>query len=261
MICKYTAADHRIYAFLNEVDPKFHGFFDAILTDENDPAHDVKLDRLAESVLEHSRSDNDWIVFIDGDAFPVKSVVAEIARLLEQHPLIAIQRLENDGEQHAHPSFCVTTVGFWRSYQPSWRRGFTWISRQGKPVTDVGGDLLRVLEEHAIPWKPLHRTNSVNLHPVCFGIYGDLVYHHGTGFRPGIIVRQDHVDLVEPIRRWDGRLLLRLLPMRCKMPVRKSFLHPQGRMLLRLARRNRRLHAKVYTQLITDADACISGLR
>jgi hypothetical protein len=31
----------------------------------------------------------------------------------------------------------------------------------------------------------LTRTNTVDLHPVWFAIYGDVVYHHGAGFRTG----------------------------------------------------------------------------
>jgi len=32
-------------------------------------------------------------------------------------------------------------------------------------------------------WYPLLRSNGRNLHPIWFGIYGDIIYHHGAGFR------------------------------------------------------------------------------
>ena len=47
----------------------------------------------------------------------------------------------------------------------------------------MGGNLLGLLEERGIDWYPLLRTNKVNPHPLQFGVYGDLVYHHGGGFR------------------------------------------------------------------------------
>ena len=33
------------------------------------------------------------------------------------------------------------------------------------------------------PWVQLLRTNGSALHPMFFGIYGNVVYHHGAGFR------------------------------------------------------------------------------
>ncbi len=65
-------------------------------------------------------------------------------------------------------------------------------------VTDVGGNLLALLDSTGIKWYPLRRMNNVNLHAVFFGLYGDrthgsLVYHHGAGFREGL----SRVDFVQ----------------------------------------------------------------
>ena len=40
------------------------------------------------------------------------------------------------------------------------------------------GGVVHWLEENNIKWHPPERTNKVNLHPLYFGIYDDLVYHH-----------------------------------------------------------------------------------
>jgi hypothetical protein len=50
-------------------------------------------------------------------------------------------------------------------------------------VSDVGGNLLRELELTKTPWVEVLRSNRKNLDPIFFGIYGDIVYHHGAGFR------------------------------------------------------------------------------
>ena len=42
---------------------------------------------------------------------------------------------------------------------------------------------MRALERSGDSWTPLLRSNRVNLHPLWFGIYGKIVYHHGAGFR------------------------------------------------------------------------------
>jgi hypothetical protein len=72
-------------------------------------------------------------------------------------------------------------------------------------VTDVGGNLLGALEERGVEWEPILRTNRRNLHPLWFGVYGDLVYHHGGGFRRRPISRVD-AALVHRRRlgRWPG---------------------------------------------------------
>ena len=57
---------------------------------------------------------------------------------------------------------------------------------QGVKVRDAGGELLRKLTERNIDWFTLLRSNKKNLHPLWFGIYGNLIYHHGGGFRDTI---------------------------------------------------------------------------
>ena len=48
---------------------------------------------------------------------------------------------------------------------------------------DVGGFLLQYLKNKKIKWKKLTRTKSLDKHPELYGVYGDLVYHHGAGYR------------------------------------------------------------------------------
>ncbi|HLF62821.1 MAG TPA: hypothetical protein VI603_03675 [Saprospiraceae bacterium] len=261
MIRKHTSGEYKIYGFLNGINPMYCRFFDVVRSDSSDPRHDVKLDLLAEMVIAESKNDDDWMVFMDGDTFPVAPLDVTLRQYLVQYQLVAIQRLENEGEQHAHPAFCVTTTGFWRSYKPSWRKGYTWKTPQGESMTDVGGELLRVIEQNHIPWKPLQRSNKLNIHPVLFGIYGDLVYHHGMGFRSEEVIRRDYMMYVQPIRRWDGRVLLRLVPQRWKMRVRKSILHPQGRMLRQLFRLYNTLNRHVYAELMADPEQFIASLK
>jgi hypothetical protein len=102
----------------------------------------------------------------------------------------------------------VTTVGFWSEIGGDWRRGHEWTSSTGYHVTDVGGNLLGILTESAIPWRPLLRTNRFDLDPLWFAIYGDVVYHHGAGFRPPLARR---VDL-------QGRQVVRSAPARARTP-------------------------------------------
>lgn len=195
-------ADHRVYASLNGIDPSFdREFFYAA---DLEGGHADKLNALAAVVAEHADPD-DLLMFLDGDAFPIAPIGPAV---LGDTALAAVRRDENLGDRQPHPSFCLTTVGFWSEIGGDWRRGYEWTSSTGDHVTDVGGNLLGILTESAIPWRPLLRTNRLDLDPLWFAIYGDVVYHHGAGFRPPLARR---VDL-------QGRQVVRSAPARARTP-------------------------------------------
>jgi hypothetical protein len=171
----------RVYAWIDEgMRSQADKFFYA--TDVQVDRHELKLTLLGDLVA-HAAGDDESIMFIDGDAFPIAPIGPFLRDKLDRYPLVAIRRDENNGDPQPHPSFCVTTAGFWRGLPGDWRRGHTWTNPQGKQVTDVGGNLLGLLEDRGIDWYPVLRSNKVNPHPLQFGVYEDLVYHHGGGFR------------------------------------------------------------------------------
>jgi|HubBroStandDraft_1064217.scaffolds.fasta_scaffold145304_2 hypothetical protein len=192
---RHISVPYRVYAFLNEIPEanraKFH--YSSV---EPIREHAVKLNILADAILS-SADDGDLIMFLDGDAFPIADVMPLLAEKLAAHPLVAVQRLENNGDRQPHPCFCVTTAGFWKSIGGDWREGYTWADWAGRQVTDVGGNLLGILERGKIEWCPLLRSNRTNLHPLWFGIYGGVVYHHGAGFRQDKLSRADLAALAE----------------------------------------------------------------
>jgi hypothetical protein len=176
---RHLPRPHRVYASLNGIDPlwsdQFHYASDLPGT------HAEKLNELARTAKNYGEArDDDLLLFIDGDAFPIAPVRSS---LLDGKNLAAVRRDENGLDPQPHPCFCLTTVGFWFEIEGDWRPGYSWTNAAGLPVTDVGGNLLGQVTERGIPWTPLLRTNRVDLDPLWFGIYGDVVYHHGAGFR------------------------------------------------------------------------------
>jgi hypothetical protein len=200
---------YKVYAWLDqELRGRADEFFYA--TDVPVERHELKLTLLGDLVA-HAADPDDVIIFIDGDAFPVAPIMPFLKSKLERYPLVAVRRDENNGDRQPHPSFCATTAGFWRELPGDWRRGYTWLNPQGKEVTDVGGNLLGLLEDAGIEWYPMLRTNKVNPHPLQFGVYEDLVYHHGGGFRltaGGRLWRASVEDRLNATLR--GRLAARL---------------------------------------------------
>jgi hypothetical protein len=172
----------RVFANLEGIAPAYDRCFDDVT--RSDATHPDKLNALADEVSAVAEP-SDLIVFLDGDAFPVRPWDGWLRSLLSEHPIAAVRRDENGGDLQPHPCFCVTTVGFWNEIGGSWRPA-GWVTPGGAEVHDVGGALLATLTERSIAWRPILRSNAVNVHPVLYGVYEQHVYHHGAGFRPPI---------------------------------------------------------------------------
>ena len=143
--------------------------------------HADKLNYLARLVCEEA-GDDDIIVFLDGDAFPIAPVAKYLTDTLRTHPFLAVQRLENAGDTHPHPSFAATTVGFWKKINGDWSVA-PYINSQGTEVADTGGALFNNFAANHVAWHAMLRSNKRNPHPLWFGVYDDVVYHHGAGYR------------------------------------------------------------------------------
>jgi hypothetical protein len=178
----------RVFAALHGIDrsdwKKFHFAADI------GGSHPEKLNALADIVIAQS-DPSDTLLFIDGDAFPVRPISAWMKSTLEEYPLAAVRRDENDGDIEPHPSFSFTTSGFWKEISGDWREGGTWTNSLGRTTTCPGGNLLYILAERNTEWLPLLRTNTDNPHPLWYAVYGHHAYHHGAGFRP----RYSRMDL------------------------------------------------------------------
>lgn len=183
---KYTHNQFKLYSYFTDVnkDNFQNEFF--FYSDTDDDDHARKLNKLADIAISHATSDHDLLVFIDSDAFRIIDWEHFINEKLKEFELIAIRRDENFGDVQPHPCFCVTTVGLWKRIRGDWGKGYSWINLSGNRVTDVGGNLLGKLREFQIPWHPLTRSHTTRLHPLWFGIYGNLIYHHGAGSRDAV---------------------------------------------------------------------------
>ncbi len=177
---RFVNAPYRVYASLN-------GISDPSKSDRFHFAQDVpgehweKLDTLAKQVVADAEP-SDILIFIDGDAFPIQPIQPWLDEALTQYPLTAVQRVENCGDLRAHPCFCATTVGFWNEYGCEWTPA-EWMGSTGTNFTDAGGTLANIMAANDVKWLPIRRTNTRDIHPLWFGVYGHRLYHHGAGFR------------------------------------------------------------------------------
>jgi hypothetical protein len=130
--------------------------------------HIRSLGNLMELLDQAAPQKYDLVAEFDSDAFPITpDWTSKVLEYLEQkYMFVAVQRLENPFRQrlNPHPSFCA------------WRYGtfyVDWHQWAGNPYIKAG--------THR--WKPLHRTNKVDLHRQMYAIYDDMIYHHGGGSR------------------------------------------------------------------------------
>ena len=246
-----VGAPYRLYASLEGVDAHWQGAFDESWWDEGD--HAPKLNALAQRIAERA-DPSDRLIFLDGDAFPVRPLTPRIDELLGEMPLAAVRRDENLGDRQPHPCFCATSVGFWTELGGDWREG-SWTNAAGALVTDVGGRLLAQLEGRGVAWHPLLRSNRNNVHPLWCAVYGDLVYHHGAGFRrPLSRVDRDKLgpEPKRPTPVASGSRLARAVRQRI---LNRRYLRELGRYRERedaLARSNAALMAEVVRQVESD---------
>jgi hypothetical protein len=256
---RFADEELRVYAFLNGNGPRRHAdrFFYA--TSEPIRAHAYKLNLLADVIRFAAPDPNDILLFLDGDAFPLAPLGATLRPRLAERPLVAVRRDENNGSPFPHPCFAATTVGFWHEIGGTWHSGDKqhWSDPAGRPLTDVGANLLTILKERGVSWHPLLRSNTRELHPLHYAVYGDdaepvIVYHHGAGFgaRPGRAFKWEagHTDARASLL---ARALDALPRNDLTRKLRRRY-HPVKRLNEELTRKVKQLDADVFERLRTD---------
>jgi hypothetical protein len=189
---EHISVPFQVWTSLEGIDSSYSVNFDRVL--EQVGPHAGKLNHLAMEIC-HEAEDQDLLMFLDGDAFPIADPMPVIGEALAKAPLVAVRRDEHMRDPQPHPCFCVTTVGAWRSLPGDWSIGYAWYPRpESRGWSDVGANLLRQLELTDTPWVDLLRTNPTSLDPLYFAIYGDVVYHHGSSFRPTTLSGEHQVS-------------------------------------------------------------------
>jgi hypothetical protein len=225
-----------VYACLDGIPETYHQRFAKVV-----PAigtHAAKLNLLAAAICLDAE-DDDLIMFLDGDAFPVVDPLPLVRRALDDTALIAVRRAENDNDPQPHPLFAAMKVSTWNELHGDWSEGHVWKTSRGTLTTDPGANLLYVLEERDIPWTAMLRSNRHNLHPVWFGLYDDVIYHHGAGFRPRRHSRHELAQIPLPLGPY--------VPLSIRRRLRRMKLN-------RLDKQNRQLGESIYAQIKADPE-------
>jgi len=251
---RHLPQPYKVYAFLNHLE-RDHSHRFHYSSDERIREHSTKLNLLADMIAFDADSDDDPLLFLDGDAFPIGDLAPLIADELPEHRLVAIRRDEASDVQ-PHPCFCLTTVGFWRELGGDWRKGgHSWTNAVGREVSDVGARVLKAVDERQVDWKPLLRSNKNNPHPLFFGVYDDLVYHHGAGFRRArggrLMIAESGVHEAEKSLR--ARFLKALPNTKLTRRLRRRF-NPVRRISEELKEQTDELSAEWFRKIESDPE-------
>lgn len=207
----------KVWASLEGIPDQYQNYFETVIPSVGN--HEGKLNLLGAEIAE-SGDPEDLMMFIDGDALIIGDPEPLLQSIGDRCELIAVQRRENLGDVQPHPLFAVMSVQTWRHLPGDWSPGHSWVNDAGERVTDVGGNLLKAITRRNAAWYPVLRSNRRNIHPVWFGVYGDVVYHHGAGFRAA--VSRFDIDRLPVPRHWSrGHKVQRILYSRAKRRMRQ----------------------------------------
>jgi hypothetical protein len=190
---KFTS-DYKVWCFFDEhmdTSPHKHKFnflknHDNIEGISGSYDHATKLDNLFKIVAKDKNTkDDDVVIFLDSDAFPIDNVNEYIEPKLKCYNLAGVSRPENDnGHCCIHPCFTFSTVGFWKKNNLTWH-GVDMNFPIVNPINDTGGLLYQDISKKNIKCYKIYKTkkSSIDVHPAFFSSYGDIAYHHGAGSR------------------------------------------------------------------------------
>ena len=202
---RYTDEPYRVWGCLDHIDrSRFARFHHA---EHRGEGIAEEFDYLAGLIAADPQTrPDDLLVFLHGDTFPIARWAGPVREMLAREPLAGIRRDENLGEPHPHACFTATTVGLWEELGLTWMPGPEWVGTDGQAVTDLGAVLWQQLADAGVGWEPILRSNARDLHPLWYGVYGGIVYHHGAAFRMPIsrvdsAPSRDDPVLLQKVRR------------------------------------------------------------
>ncbi len=200
--------------------------------------HQGKLNLLWHEIDEVA-DDDDLVLFCDSDSFPIADPMPLIRDALTTTDIVAIRR-DEDGDRQPHPAFAIASAATWRAVQCDWGGAYLFRTPWGLEVSDAGSNLLHYIEERAMNWTPLLRSNTVDLHPLWFAVYGGIVYHHGGGSQRYPLSRTE--ERCEFVTHADGSTFQQLLDVPTRLR-RKLRVH-----------RSVRLSRMIYRELADDPE-------
>ena len=157
--------------------------------------HGVQLHHLAQRACDAEAPEDDLLLFLDSDAWPLASFRDYVVPLLDAEDgveLVAVRRSVEGMALWPHPSFAVTTCGAWNrnnhsfSQPPDDEEPAPHTERLTRQIfdhsrgmlchdhykLDTGAPLWRNYNDTSTNWAALDRMNQLDIDPLFYGVYG-----------------------------------------------------------------------------------------
>lgn len=160
--------------FTHVVYPNYNGYFpDSIVLPRGflcgRTAHVQGLNSLLDYFK--TRDDFDYFLLLDSDCFPICDWTNKLLTAMKNFDVAAPARYENL-DTFAHPS-----AFFFK------RKALGNLKFGVNNLNNIIGENYVETSSNVDKFFPLIRTNVINDHPLLFGIYWNIFYHHGAGSR------------------------------------------------------------------------------
>ena len=122
---------------------------------------------------------DDTILLLDSDAFPIAPMGDFLEKKLEEYPFVSAQEPMHEWDRNPlylipHPMFMA-----FKAKHIIEDNLTDYLREIIKDKNDNWwGGTINWLKERGYDYYPLVRSNKTNLHPLYYGIYDDLIYHH-----------------------------------------------------------------------------------
>jgi hypothetical protein len=183
---KFIDEDYKVYTRLGENYKKHKDKFDGAV---NGKGHWTESMGVLLDFIHKNAKVDDKVLLLDSDAFPIAPVTQFLNEKLEEYPFVSCQEPEHEIDNTRkipHPMFMLFKA---KHILEGDLEGYL-----NKIIDDGTGTwwdgVIRWLKINNYEYYPIERSNVTNLHPLYFGIYGDVIYHHWAGSRK-MVTRPD----------------------------------------------------------------------
>jgi len=243
---KFIKTPYKVYTKLGNMgDDMFkkhsHKFHYCAPGKENEKSHVTVGMKLSIDEIKKECKPDDIIMIIDSDAFLIDNL-DRLTELFKKTSFISVHEPEHEIDTNRlipHPMFFMFKAESLSVKKEFSLFGISCCKDLEFVLTNIlddgtgtwWGGLLSYMSQNKLTYSAVRRTNKINLHPLYFGIYDDIIYHHWAGSR-------------KMITRPDKRL------------------HEQtGKSLESIAEENHKLSNKVYNDIINHKNHIIEYLK
>jgi hypothetical protein len=174
---KNIKSPYRVYTILGE---NFNTHKDKFyFAEEGKIKHYHALERLRKILKNEPTNDEDTVIVIDSDAFPIKPIDDYLHNHLKIFEFLAISE-----PKHNYKPLPIQPFECFYAFKYKFFEKYNFKFKYQPGIHSNWIDwMINWFKDKNIEWYPLNRTNKVDIHPLYFGIYDDIVYHHWGGSR------------------------------------------------------------------------------